>query len=156
MIVDECHRGSARGDSNWREILEWLEPACQIGMTATPRRVDNADTYRYFGDSLYEYSLAQGIADGFLAPYRVHRVITDYDAAGWRPTKGEVDRYGREIPDAEYGTRDFERVVALRARTQAIARHLTDFLEKTDRFAKTIVFCVNQEHALEMRLRSRR
>ena len=151
VIVDECHRGSARGDSNWREILEWFEPACQIGMTATPRREDNADTYRYFGDPLYEYSLAQGIADGFLAPYRVHRVITDYDAAGWRPTKGEVDRYGREIPDAEYGTRDFERVVALRARTRAIARHLADFLEKSDRFAKTIVFCVNQEHALEMR-----
>ena len=151
VIVDECHRGSARGDGNWREILEWFEPACQIGMTATPRREDNVDTYRYFGDSLYEYSLAQGIADGFLAPYRVHRVVTDYDATGWRPTKGEVDRYGREIPDAEYGTRDFERVVALRARTRAIARHLTDFLERTDRFAKTIVFCVNQEHALEMR-----
>ena len=125
VIVDECHRGSARGDGNWREILEWFEPACQIGMTATPRREDNVDTYRYFGDPLYEYSLAQGIADGFLAPYRVHRVVTDYDAAGWRPTKGEVDRYGREIPDAEYGTRDFERVVALRARTRAIARHLT-------------------------------
>ena len=151
VIVDECHRGSARGDGNWREILEWFEPACQIGMTATPRREDNVDTYRYFGDPLYEYSLAQGIADGFLAPYRVHRVVTDYDAAGWRPTMGEVDRYGREIPDAEYGTRDFERVVALRARTRAIARHLTDFLGRTDRFAKTIVFCVNQEHALEMR-----
>ena len=115
VIVDECHRGSARGDSNWREILEWFEPACQIGMTATPRREDNVDSYRYFGDPLYEYSLAQGISDGFLAPYRVHRVITDYDAAGWRPTKEEVDRYGREIPDTEYGTRDFERVVALRA-----------------------------------------
>lgn len=108
VIVDECHRGSARGDGNWREILEWFEPACQIGMTATPRREDNVDTYRYFADPLYEYSLARGIADGFLVPYRVHRVITDYDAAGWRPTKGEVDRYGREIPDAEYGTRDLE------------------------------------------------
>ena len=151
VIVDECHRGSARDDSNWREILEWFEPAYQIGMTATPRRQDNADTYTYFGDPLYEYSLAQGIADGFLAPYRVHRVITDYDAAGWRPTKGERDRYGREIPDAEYGTRDFERAVALRARTRAIARHLTDFLTRTDRFAKTIVFCVDQEHASEMR-----
>lgn len=151
VIVDECHRGSARDDSNWREILEWFEPATQIGMTATPRREDNVDTYTYFGDPLYQYSLAQGIADGFLAPYRVHRIITDYDAAGWRPTKGELDRYGREIPDAEYGTKDFERVVALRARTHAIARHLTDFLNQTDRFAKTIVFCVDQEHALEMR-----
>ena len=151
IIVDECHRGSARDDSNWREILEWFEPAVQIGMTATPRREDNLDTYDYFGDPIYQYSLAEGIDDGFLAPYRVHRVITDYDASGWRPTKGELDRYGREIPDAEYHTRDFERLVALQARTQAIARHLTDFLKQTDRFAKTIVFCVNQEHALEMR-----
>ena len=151
IVVDECHRGSAREDSAWREILEWFEPATQIGMTATPRREESADTYAYFGDPLYLYSLAQGIADGFLAPYRVHRIITDYDAAGWRPTKGEIDRYGREIPDAEYGTADFERKVALRARTQAIARHLAGFMAETDRFAKTIVFCVDQEHALEMR-----
>lgn len=151
IIVDECHRGSARDDSSWREILDWFEPAFQIGMTATPKRDDNVDTYSYFGDPLYEYSLAQGIADGFLAPYRVHRIISDYDAAGWRPSKGELDRYGREIPDAEYGTRDFERVIALRARTEAFAKHLTRFLKETDRLAKTIVFCVNQEHALEMR-----
>ena len=102
VIVDECHRGSARDDSNWREILEWFEPAYQIGMTATPLREENRDTYNYFGDPLYEYSLAQGIDDGFLAPYRVHRVITDCDAAGWRPTRGELDRFGREIPDDEY------------------------------------------------------
>ena len=151
IVVDECHRGSARDDSAWREILEWFEPATQIGMTATPRREENADSYAYFGDPLYEYSLARGIADGFLAPYRVHRVITDYDAAGWRPSKGELDRYGREIPDAEYCTADFERKVALRARTQAIARHLAGFMVETDRFAKTIIFCVDQEHALEMR-----
>jgi type I restriction enzyme R subunit len=151
IIVDECHRGSARDDSNWREILEWFAPAYQIGMTATPRREDNVDTYNYFGSSIYEYSLAQGIADGFLAPYRVHRIITDYDAAGWRPTKGELDRFGREIPDAEYSTKDFERIVAIRARTQAFAHHLTNFLKETDRFAKTIVFCVDQEHAIEMR-----
>ena len=151
VIVDECHRGSARDESSWRRILEYFAPAAQLGMTATPLRDDNRDTYAYFGSSLYTYSLAQGIADGFLAPYRVHRVITDYDAAGWRPIKGEVDRYGREIPDSEYGTKDFERVVALRARTEAIARHLTDFLKNSDRFAKTIIFCVDQEHAGEMR-----
>lgn len=151
VIVDECHRGSARDDSNWRNILEWFAPAIQLGMTATPLREDNRDTYEYFGAPIYEYSLAQGIADGFLAPYRVHRVITDYDAAGWRPSAGELDRYGRTIPDREYTTQDFERVVTLRQRTQAIARHLTDFLKHTDRFAKTIVFCVDQEHALEMR-----
>ena len=151
VIVDECHRGSARDDSNWRNILEWFAPAIQLGMTATPLREDNRDTYEYFGAPIYEYSLAQGIADGFLAPYRVHRVITDYDAVGWRPSSGELDRYGRTIPDREYTTQDFERVVTLRQRTQAIARHLSDFLEHTDRFAKTIVFCVDQEHALEMR-----
>ncbi|HOQ62028.1 MAG TPA: DEAD/DEAH box helicase family protein, partial [Vicinamibacterales bacterium] len=151
IIVDECHRGSAKDDSNWREILEYFQPAFQIGMTATPRREDNADTYRYFGDPIYQYSLRQGIDDGFLAPYRVHRVITTWDAAGWRPSQGELDRYGREIPDEEYQTNDFERRVALRARTAAVARNLTEFLKRTDRYAKTIVFCVDQEHADEMR-----
>jgi len=151
IIVDECHRGSARDESNWREILEYFEPSFQLGMTATPLREDNRDTYRYFGNPVYQYSLRQGIEDGFLAPYRVHRVITTYDAAGWRPSQGDLDRYGRVIPDEEYQTKDFERLVALRARTEAIARHLTDFLKKTNRFAKTIVFCVNQEHADEMR-----
>jgi type I restriction enzyme R subunit len=151
IIVDECHRGGARDDSNWREILKYFDPAYQIGMTATPLREDNRDTYRYFGNPIYTYSLKQGIDDGFLAPYRVHRVITEYDAAGWRPDKAQLDRYGREIPDEEYQTRDFETIVALRARTEAIARHLTDFLRKNDRFGKTIVFCVDQEHADEMR-----
>src|SRR5207248_2193353 len=97
------------------------------------------------------YSLKQGIEDGFLAPYRVHRVVSTVDAAGWRPTKGEIDRYGREVPDGQYSPKDFERLVSLKARTQAIARNLTDFLKKTDRFGKTIVFCVDQEHAEEMR-----
>ena len=120
-------------------------------MTATPLRDDNRDTYLYFGNPIYQYSLRQGIEDGFLAPYRVHRVISEWDAAGWRPSKDDLDRYGREIPDDEYQTKDFERAVALKARTEAIARHLTDFLKKTDRFAKTIVFCVDQEHASEMR-----
>jgi len=150
IIVDECHRGSARDDSNWREILEYFAPAFQIGMTATPRRQENADTYNYFGDPIYTYSLRQGIDDGFLAPYRVHRIITTWDAAGWRPSQGDLDRYGREIPDGEYHTGEFERVVALRARTEAVARHLTDYLRRTDPYAKTIVFCADQEHALEM------
>lgn len=151
VIVDECHRGSARDESSWREILRHFEPAFQLGMTATPLRDDNRDTYLYFGNPIYEYSLRQGIDDGFLAPYRVHRVITEWDAAGWRPSMVDLDRYGRPIPDDEYQTKDFERIVALRARTRAIAQHLTDFLGKTDRFAKTIVFCVDQEHASEMR-----
>lgn len=151
IIVDECHRGSARDESNWREILEYFEPAFQIGMTATPLRLDNKDTYAYFGNPLYTYSLKQGIDDGFLAPYRVHRVVSTVDAAGWRPSKGELDRYGREIPDGQYSTKDFEKLISLRARTKAIAKNLTDFLEKTDPFGKTIVFCVDQEHAEEMR-----
>ncbi len=151
VIVDECHRGSAREDGAWRAILDYFEPAFKLGMTATPLRDDNRDTYLYFGNPIYEYSLRQGIDDGFLAPYRVHRVITEWDAAGWRPSKDELDRYGRAIPDDEYQTQDFERIVALRARTRAIARHLTDFLNKSDRYAKTIVFCVDQEHASEMR-----
>src|SRR5262249_1969084 len=151
VIVDECHRGSARDDSSWRVILDWFQPAFQLGMTATPLREETRDTYRYFGNPVYEYSLRQGIDDGFLAPYRVHRVITEWDAAGWRPNKEEVDRYGRAIPDDEYQTKDFERAVALRARTQAIARHLTEFMKKSDRLAKTIVFCVDQEHASDMR-----
>ena len=151
IVIDECHRGSARDNSSWREILEWFEPAYQLGMTATPLREESRDSYAYFGEALYTYSLAQGIEDGFLAPYRVHRVVTDLDAAGWRPSLGELDRYGRAVPDDQYATKDFERVVALRKRTEAIARHLTDFLRNTDRFAKTIIFCVDQDHASEMR-----
>lgn len=151
IVVDECHRGSAREDSAWRDILEHFAPAYQLGLTATPVREDARDTYAYFGEPLYTYSLRQGIEDGFLAPYRVHRVVTTWDAAGWRPTQGELDRFGQLIPDGEYHTADFERVVSLRARTEAVAKHLTEFMRRTDRLAKTIVFCVDQEHASELR-----
>jgi type I restriction enzyme R subunit len=113
IIVDECHRGSARDDSVWRDILHWFHPAAQLGMTATPLRDETRDTYVYFGPPLYQYSLRDGINDGFLAPYRVHRVVTDVDAAGWRPTAGQRDRYGEEVPDEEYGTPDFEKRIAL-------------------------------------------
>jgi len=151
IIVDECHRGSANDGSSWRTILEYFKPAVQLGMTATPLRKDNRATYRYFGNPIYQYSLRQGLADGFLAPYRVHRVVTSSDATGWRPTKNELDALGREIPDEEYHTADFEKRLSLRPRSEAIAKHLTDFLKKSNRFDKTIVFCVDQEHALEMR-----
>ena len=151
IIVDECHRGSAKDESNWREILEYFVPAYQLGMTATPLREENRDTYHYFGDPVYTYSLRQGIDDGFLAPYRVHRIVTDVDATGWRPSRDELDRYGRQIPDEEYQTGDFDRIVALKARTEAIAKSVTDFLRNTDPFDKTIVFCVDQEHADQMR-----
>ncbi|MFO0836103.1 MAG: DEAD/DEAH box helicase family protein [Phycisphaerales bacterium] len=152
IIVDECHRGSARKDSDWREILNYFTGAAKLGMTATPLRQDNRDTYLYFGNPLYTYSLREGIDDGFLAPYRVHRIVTTWDAAGWRPNRDELDRYGRAIPDEEYQTKDFERVVALRARTKAVAKHLAGFLRKHGSLDKTIVFCVDQEHALELRL----
>ena len=151
VIVDECHRGSSNEKGNWREILDYFSPAAQLGMTATPLREDNRDTYSYFGNPIYTYSLHQGIEDGFLAPYRVHRVITQWDAAGWRPSKGDTDRYGREIPDETYQTPDFERTIAMRARTNAVARHLTTHLKETNRYDKTIIFCVDQEHAGEMR-----
>lgn len=150
IIVDECHRGSARDDSSWREILNYFQPAYQLGLTATPKRDDNVDTYQYFGNPIYTYSLRQGIEDGFLAPYRVHRVISTWDRDGWRPSQEDLDKYGRTIPDEEFQTKDFDRAIALKKRTQAIARHLTEFLQTTDRFAKTIVFCVDEEHAAEM------
>jgi len=152
IIVDECHRGSAKDESNWREILEYFQPATQIGMTATPKRRDNVDTYAYFGNPIYVYSLNQGIEDGFLAPYRVHRVIPSVDATGWRPDKGQIDRFGREIPDGVYGTKDFERIVSILSRTECVAKNLTEYLKRTNRFDKTIVFCVDMEHAEDMRL----
>jgi len=151
VIVDECHRGSARAESSWRAILEHFAPATQLGMTATPKRDETVDTYDYFGGSLVEYSLAQGIEDGFLAPYRVRRVVLSPDAHGWAPSAGQLDLFGREIPAGLYTTKDFERVVSLLTRTEAAAKHLTEHLRRTDRWAKTIVFCVNQEHADQMR-----
>lgn len=150
VVIDECHRGSARDESNWRQVLEYFEPAYQLGLTATPLRDDNVDTYRYFGNPLYTYSLKQGIEDGFLAPYRVYRVTTRSDRDGWRANPGEIDRYGREIPDEVYQTPDFERKLARKARTKAIAQHITDFLKSTDRKAKTIVFCVDEPHVKAM------
>ena len=151
IIVDECHRGSAGDESRWRRILEYFQPATQIGMTATPLREETKNTYRYFGDPICTYRLGQGIEDGFLAPYRVHRVVPSVDATGWRPEEGQLDRFGREIPDGLYGTKEFERVVSLLTRTEVVARHLTDYLKRTDRFGKTMVFCVDQEHAEDMR-----
>jgi type I restriction enzyme, R subunit len=151
IIVDECHRGSATDQSRWRRILEYFQPATQIGMTATPFREETRDTYRYFGNPIYTYRLGQGIEDGFLAPYRVHRIVPSVDATGWRPEQGQLDRFGREIPDGIYETKDFERVVSLLSRTEIVARHLTAYLKRTDRFAKTMVFCVDQEHAEDMR-----
>jgi type I restriction enzyme R subunit len=152
IIVDECHRGSANEEGSWRKILEYFVSATQIGMTATPRRKDNADTYEYFGEPIYTYSLRRGIDDGFLAPYRVYRVIPDIDAGGLQIDPGVLDRFGREIPPGLYGTKDYERLVSLLSRTEVVAKHLTEYLKRTNRFDKTIVFCVDQEHALDMRI----
>jgi type I restriction enzyme R subunit len=151
IIVDECHRGSSADESNWREILTYFEPAYQLGMTATPLREENRDTYNYFGEPLYTYSLRQGIEDGFLAPYRVYRIVSTADATGYRPAPGELDKQGQPVPDKLYGTPEFERQLSHEQRTKFVARHLTEFLNRTDPFAKTIVFCVDQEHADQLR-----
>ncbi len=152
IVVDECHRGSANEYGSWRKILDYFDTATQIGMTATPKRNDNVDTYEYFGDPIYTYSLRRGIDDGFLAPYRMYRVIPDVDASGLQVDSGVLDRFGREIPPDLYGTKDFERIVSLLSRTETVAKHLTEYLKRTNRFDKTIVFCVDQEHALDMRM----
>lgn len=151
ILIDECHRGSASDESTWRAILEYFSNAVQLGLTATPLRQDNIDTYAYFGNPLYIYSLRQGIEDGFLAPYIVRRIVTEADAAGWRPQAGQTDAYGNIIPDGMYTTPDFENSLSLLPRTKAVARHLTEHLRKFGRLDKTIVFCVDQEHADQMR-----
>ena len=151
VVVDECHRGSARDESTWREILDYFTGAAKLGMTATPFRQETRNTYEYFGDPLIEYSLAQGIDDGFLAPYRVRRIVTDVDAAGWRPERGQLDRHGQAIPEDLYGTTDFERSVSLTQRTAIMAQWLADYLQSTSPLDKTIIFCVDQEHAQQMR-----
>ncbi|MFW9969650.1 MAG: EcoAI/FtnUII family type I restriction enzme subunit R [Candidatus Odinarchaeota archaeon] len=151
IVIDECHRGSASDDSSWRVILEYFLNAVQVGMTATPLREDNKDTYMYFGNPLYTYSLKQGIEDGFLAPYIVHRIVPDVDATGYRPHAGQKDKFGNEIPDGIYSTPDFETRLSYLPRTKAIARHLYTYMCKNGRFDKTIIFCVDQEHADHMR-----
>ena len=147
IVVDECHRGSASEDSNWREILDYFSSSVKLGLTATPLRDDNVDTYKYFGNPVYTYSLKQGIEDGFLAPYLVHRVVTDIDATGFRPEEGQLDDNGLLIPDGIYTTPDFESSLSYLARTKAVATHLWNHMQKNGKFDKTIVFCVNQEHA---------
>lgn len=151
IIVDEAHRGSASEESSWRSILDYFEPAYKLGLTATPKRDANVDTYDYFGNPVYEYSLKQGIEDGFLAPYTVHRVVTNFDRDGWRPSPGDVDKDGNPLEDRLYTTADFERIIAIRPRTEAIAKHLNEFMRVHGRFQKTIIFCVDQLHALQMK-----
>ncbi|MDD4674512.1 MAG: DEAD/DEAH box helicase family protein [Syntrophaceticus schinkii] len=151
VIVDECHRGSAKEDSAWREVLEYFSSATQIGLTATPKETKDVSNIEYFGEPIYTYSLRQGIADGFLAPYKVIRVSIDKDVEGWRPTKGQIDQYGFEIEDKEYNLSDFDRNLVLQKRTQLVAEKVTEYLQKTNRFQKAIVFCIDIEHAERMR-----
>lgn len=150
IVIDECHRGSADEASAWREVLDYFSSATQIGLTATPKETKDISNMDYFGKPVYSYTLKQGIEDGFLAPYKVVRISTNVDE-GWRPTKGLRDKYGNEIEDRVYNLKDYDRTLAIDERTQLIAQKITEFLKATDRFAKTIVFCIDIDHANRMR-----
>ena len=152
IIIDECHRGSAAEDSAWREILEYFSKATQIGMTATPKETKYVSNIHYFGKPLYTYSLKQGIRDGFLAPYKVIKVHIDRDIQGYRPEKGKTDRDGNLVEDRIYNQKDFDRTLVIDDRTRLIAEKISQYLKETgDRFQKTIIFCVDEEHAARMR-----
>lgn len=151
IVIDECHRGSAKEESAWRKILDYFSSATHIGCTATPVETKQASNQTYFGEPVYEYSLKQGINDGFLAPYKVIRVGLDKDLVGYRPEAGKTDDKGYEIADREYNIKDFDRTLVLDQRTKTVAAKVTEFLKKTDRMSKTIVFCVDVEHAERMR-----
>ena len=151
IIVDECHRSSARDDSNWHEILTYFSGATQIGMTATPKETIDVSNITYFGEPIYTYSLKQGIEDGFLAPYKVVKVSLDKDLEGYRPERGKLDEDGYEVEDKEYTLHDFDRTIVIDERTKVVAKRITEYMKSTDRMARAIVFCVDTEHALRMR-----
>lgn len=150
VIVDECHRGSAKKESNWRKILEYFSSATQIGMTATPKETKYVSNIDYFGEPVYVYSLKDGIEDGFLAPFKVINITTDI-GDGWRPQKGQLDVYGHEIPDRIYNNRDYDYNIIIEDRIVQVAKEITDYLKATDRMSKTIVFCATEDAALRMR-----
>lgn len=151
IVIDECHRGSSREESNWRKVLDYFSSATHLGLTATPVETKEASNTHYFGKPIYTYTLKQGIDDGFLAPYKVIRVGLDRDLEGFRPTKNLKDKYGELIDDREYGQADYDKELVLEMRTKVIAKKITEYLKKTDRFSKTIVFCIDIEHAERMR-----
>ena len=151
IIVDECHRSSAKDDSNWHEILTYFSGVTQIGMTATPKETVDVSNITYFGEPIYTYSLKQGIEDGFLAPYKVVRVSLDRDLEGYRPERGKLDEDGYEVEDKEYTMHDFDRTIVIDERTKVVAKRIAEYMKSTDRMARTIVFCVDTEHALRMR-----
>lgn len=151
IVVDECHRGSAAEDSAWRDILTYFASATQIGLTATPKETEDVSNIDYFGEPLYTYSLKQGIEDGYLAPYKVVRVDLDKDTFGWRPTEGQRDKFGHLIEDRIYTGADMNRKLVMEQRDAVVAAKVTEYLKATDRYAKTIVFCEDIEHAERMR-----
>lgn len=150
IIVDECHRGSAKEESRWRRILEYFQSATQIGMTATPKETKYISNLSYFGEPIYTYSLKEGIEDGFLAPFKVINIMTDI-GEGWRPRKGQKDINGAEIPDRVYTNSDYDYNIIIEDRIQQVAQEITNYLKSTDRMAKTIVFCATEDAALRMR-----
>jgi type I restriction enzyme M protein len=152
IVIDECNRGSAAEESAWWEILEYFSTATQIGLTATPKETEYVSNIHYFGKPVFSYSLKQGIRDGFLAPYKVIKVHLDVDVEGYRPTSGEIDINGELIEDRHYNQKDFDRVLVIDERTRRVAKWVSDYLKQSgDRFQKTIVFCVDTEHAARMR-----
>jgi type I restriction enzyme R subunit len=151
IVVDECHRGSTAEDSPWRDVLNYFQSATHIGLTATPKETKDASNIEYFGEPIYTYSLKQGIEDGFLAPYKVIQIMLDKDLGGYRPTISDRDTEGREIEDKIYTDKDFDRNLVLVERTKTVAKEITKYLKETDRFGKTIVFCVDIDHAERMR-----
>lgn len=159
IVIDECHRGSAREDSAWHDILKYFESATHIGLTATPKEVKPVDgqiinpefNFKYFGEPIYTYSLKQGIEDGFLAPYKVIRIASNVDALGYIPEKGKKDKHGQDVEQRQYNTKDFDRNLILEKRTRFVARKVWEYLSNTDPMAKTIIFCDEQDHAERMR-----
>ncbi|MDF1817911.1 MAG: DEAD/DEAH box helicase family protein [Immundisolibacteraceae bacterium] len=151
IVIDECHRGSASEDSAWREILDYFSTATHIGLTATPKETETVSSTEYFGTPIYTYSLKQGIQDGFLAPYKVLRVGLNVDLEGWRPEVGKTDKSGQLVDDRIYNRKDYDKSLVIDERTETVANKITEYLTKTNRFDKAIVFCVDIDHAQRMR-----
>ena len=151
IIVDECHRGSAREDSKWRRILDYFNKATHLGLTATPKETKDVSNTEYFGDPIYTYSLKQGIDDGFLAPYKVLKITLDIDTDGWRPPKGHKDKDGNLIEDRIYNRKDFDKNIVIEERREAVAKKISEYLRGNGVYSKSIIFCVDIEHSEGMR-----
>lgn len=151
IVIDECHRGSAKDDSAWREVLDYFSSATQLGLTATPKETKEISNIEYFGEPVYTYSLKQGIEDGFLAPYKVIRPIINIDMDGLKLPQGTIDKYGNEVPDEEFNIKDFDKKIVVDERTELVAKRITQYLKNNNRYDKTIVFCTDIDHAARMR-----